>query len=297
MLKGSSLSSTILAICPDPLSLIRNFSSLSLSMIIGFSWVTRGGRTRRGGGDSSGSGYWKEEIKEVGEHGGVNFCCQWLRFCWLSQKCCQRHLQDFSLISWSRTIVALASWIQISFSSHYMVEWRWSNVISWWNAVCPLMSLVKLEKVCWSSKTFMKASRFQVWRGSMVSKIELFSYVWEKEESEEILEMEFSEKETVDWEEREVIVCKKGLEKVLVEGFVQVHWGWSCNMDVVFLFLLFFCPCGFCSGVICIPCNFLLDQTQWWVELKLVSRFWWMGMIEWTLFLNQFGAIRERWWI
>ena len=58
----------------------------------------------------------------------------------------------------------------------------------------------------------------------MVSIIELFLYVWEKEESEEILEMEFSEKETVDQEEGEVIVYKKGLERVLVEGFVQVHW-------------------------------------------------------------------------
>ena len=64
------------------------------------------------------------------------------------------------------------------------------------------------------------ALRFQVWWGSMVSTVELSLYVWEKEESEEILEMEFSEKEKVDWEEGEVIACKKGLGRVLVRGLV-----------------------------------------------------------------------------
>ena len=42
---------------------------------MGFNQVPRGGRTGRGGGDGSGSGYWKEEIEEVGECGGVNFHC------------------------------------------------------------------------------------------------------------------------------------------------------------------------------------------------------------------------------
>ena len=36
--------------------------------MMGFSQVPRGERTGRGGSEGLGSGYWKEEIKEVEEH-------------------------------------------------------------------------------------------------------------------------------------------------------------------------------------------------------------------------------------
>ena len=42
----------------------------------------------------------------------------------------------------------------------------------------------------------------------------------ENEESEEILVAELLEKETVDQEEKEVIVYRKGLRKVLVMEFI-----------------------------------------------------------------------------
>ena len=95
--------------------------------------------------------------------------------------------------------------------------------MSQWNAVHASMSLVKLEKVCQSSKRFMKALRFWVWRSSIVSTVELFLYVWKKEESEEIFEAELSENEIVDQEGEEVIICRKGLGRVLVREFIQVH--------------------------------------------------------------------------
>ena len=67
--------------------------------------------------------------------------------------------------------------------------------------------------------------RFWVWGGSIVSTMELFLYVWEKEESKEILVAELLEKKMVDQEEEEVIVYKKGWGKVLGVVCVQVHVG------------------------------------------------------------------------
>ena len=84
--------------------------------------VPRGGGIRRGLDDGSGSGYWNEEVEEVGEIGGVNFLWLQSRFGEFCQKYCQSHLQDFSLINWSSIIVALASWIHISCSIHCIVE-------------------------------------------------------------------------------------------------------------------------------------------------------------------------------
>ena len=155
-----------------------------------------------------------------------------------------------------------------------MVEWRWSSVISLWNAVCPSTSWVKSEKVCWLLRRSIKVLRFQVWRGSIVSTIELFLYVWEKEEPEEILVAELLENEIMNCEEGEVIVCRRGLEKVLVKEFVWVCQGWNCSMDVVSLFLLSSWPCGFHSKVVHILCGFLLGLKLWWLESIVVYGVW-----------------------
>ena len=40
-----------------------------------------------------------------------------------------------------------------------------------------------------------------------------------------MFEAELVENEIADQKEEEVIICKRGLGRVLVKEFVQVHWG------------------------------------------------------------------------
>ena len=101
-----------------------------LSMLIGFSGVPGTGTT--GGG---GEGDWNGGRTGKGSGEGSRACPLWFLL-----KCIRSHRDFFACKTLSKSIVALAFCFHISCSIRRIVEWMWSMVSIFWNAIRPSSS-------------------------------------------------------------------------------------------------------------------------------------------------------------
>ena len=153
--KGNSSSLSSPANSSGPSSTSIGESAVPSSMLIGFSGVPGTG-TGGGGGEGDQNG------GRTGRGSGES-CCVWLL--WFLLKCIRSRRDFFACKTSSKSIVALAFCFCISRSIRRIVEWMWSIVSIFWNAIRPSKRLMSSLKFLRESKMSIKDSRFRVCRG------------------------------------------------------------------------------------------------------------------------------------